>query len=433
VEKSVGISTSESRELESTIKSSLGGQALPSLQSEIRSKLGHEIRLEESLKEKHDFEFDSPDCGLSTHRVYQLQRKYTLNYQDNRFWLWRKKNFTRGFTEWVDNFIMPPAVVAEHDPACNCGPKPATKPLGVVAIAFNNFVIYTEYQVNDEGVVFPRLNSRFSVNGIEDLFGAYINVERQSIPPYVTTLANVRSDTLTGRVHPYRGEFETPKVHEEITERNINFSDVLVVGTGLAAVAWLFLTGKYKRQEPAKIINATASASNPGYVKRKNISIINRAPEELYQYWRDFENLPNIMKHLESVRVTGEGRSHWVAKTPVGTSVEWDAEITEDRPNEYIAWRSLEGADVDNSGSVRFEPATGNRGTIVKVEINYTPPGGALGSLVTKLFSEEPGQQAQESLRTFKQLMEVGEEVISKADLNDADTDDSVRYASAES
>ena len=145
----------------------------------------------------------------------------------------------------------------------------------------------------------------------------------------------------------------------------------------------------------------------------KNSLIINRAPEELYQYWRDFENLPHIMRHLESVRTTGEGRSHWVAKAPAGTTVEWDAEVTEDRPNELIAWRSLEGSQVENSGSVRFEPAPGNRGTIVKVEINYTPPGGALGTLVAKLFGEEPGRQAQESLRAFKQLMETGEVVVS--------------------
>jgi uncharacterized membrane protein len=150
-----------------------------------------------------------------------------------------------------------------------------------------------------------------------------------------------------------------------------------------------------------------------GTTQVKNSLIINRAPEELYQYWHDFENLPRIMHHLESVRVTGAGRSHWVAKAPAGTSVEWDAEVTEDRPNELIAWRSLEGSQVENSGSVRFEPAPGNRGTVVKVEINYTPPGGPLGSLVAKLFGEEPGQQAQESLRCFKQLMETGEVVVS--------------------
>lgn len=150
-----------------------------------------------------------------------------------------------------------------------------------------------------------------------------------------------------------------------------------------------------------------------GTTQVKNSLIINRPQEELYRYWRNFENLPEIMHHLESVKVKGDGRSHWVAKAPAGTSVEWDAEVTEDRTNELIAWRSLEGSDVENSGSVRFEPAPGNRGTIVKVEINYTPPGGALGSLVAKLFGEEPGQQAQESLRTFKQLMETGEVVVS--------------------
>jgi uncharacterized membrane protein len=156
-----------------------------------------------------------------------------------------------------------------------------------------------------------------------------------------------------------------------------------------------------------------SSDAKGGTTQVKNTLIINRAPEELYRYWHDFENLPNIMKHLESVRVRDERRSHWVAKAPAGTSVEWDAEITEDRPNELIAWRSLEGSQVENSGSVRFEPAPGKRGTIVKVELNYTPPGGALGSLVAKLFGEEPGQQAQESLRTFKQLMETGEVTIS--------------------
>jgi uncharacterized membrane protein len=155
------------------------------------------------------------------------------------------------------------------------------------------------------------------------------------------------------------------------------------------------------------------ASAEKGSTRVTNSLIVNRAPEELYQYWHDFENLPRIMRHLESVRVTSERRSHWVAKAPAGTSVEWDAEITEDRPNELISWRSLEGSDVDNSGSVRFEPAPGNRGTIVRVEINYTPPMGALGSLVAKLFGEEPGQQAQEALRCFKQLMETGEVAVS--------------------
>ncbi|MFL6229357.1 MAG: SRPBCC family protein [Pyrinomonadaceae bacterium] len=143
--------------------------------------------------------------------------------------------------------------------------------------------------------------------------------------------------------------------------------------------------------------------------------VINSTPEELYQRWRDFESLPTFMKHLESVKVTGEGRSHWVAKAPAGSTVEWDAEITEDRPNELIAWRSVEGSEVYNAGSVRFEQATGKRGAIVTVDLDYTPPGGLVGAAVAKLFGEEPGGQLNDDLRRFKQIVEVGEVVLSDA------------------
>jgi uncharacterized membrane protein len=163
----------------------------------------------------------------------------------------------------------------------------------------------------------------------------------------------------------------------------------------------------------AQQLGSGNSTTTGGTTQVKKSLIINRAPEELYQFWRDFENLPRIMHHLEAVRVTGETRSHWVAKAPAGTSVEWDAEITQDRPNELIAWRSLEGAEVENSGSVRFEPATGNRGTIVRVEMDYNPPGGVIGEWVAKLTGDDAGQQAQESLRCFKQVMETGEVVVS--------------------
>ena len=130
---------------------------------------------------------------------------------------------------------------------------------------------------------------------------------------------------------------------------------------------------------------------------------------ELYRFWRNFENLPRFMTHLESVTTTGGTRSHWVARGPMGTTVEWDAEITEEREDELIAWRSLPGADVDSRGSVRFSPAPGGRGTIVTVQLEYAPPGGAAGTAVAKLFGEEPSQQIEDDLRRFKQLMEAGE------------------------
>jgi uncharacterized membrane protein len=150
-------------------------------------------------------------------------------------------------------------------------------------------------------------------------------------------------------------------------------------------------------------------ARGAGVIRVAQAVTINRSPEEIYRYWRDFQNLPRFMKHLESVRTTGDRRSHWVAKAPAGRTVEWDAEITEDRPNELIAWRSLEGADVDSVGAVRFERAPGGRGTVVKVEMRHSPPAGAVGATVGKLLGEGLEWEIKNGLRRFKQLMEVGE------------------------
>jgi uncharacterized membrane protein len=147
---------------------------------------------------------------------------------------------------------------------------------------------------------------------------------------------------------------------------------------------------------------------NHGIKIEKSVTV-NKSPEELYSFWRNFSNLPHFMNHLESVRETGPQHSHWVAKAPAGMTVEWDAEIINEQKNELIAWRSLEGASVPNAGSVRFEQAPGNRGCIVRVSLSYEPFGGWLGSGIAKLFGEEPGQQVEEDLRRFKQLMETGE------------------------
>lgn len=155
--------------------------------------------------------------------------------------------------------------------------------------------------------------------------------------------------------------------------------------------------------------NPNVSVGGGQGVKVEKSVTINRSPEELYTYWRNFENLPRFMNHLESVKVEGGSRSHWVAKGPAGSSVEWDAEIYNEKPNEMIAWRSLEGSDVANAGSVHFESAQGGRGTTVRVVLKYDPPAGKLGALVARLFGENPEQQIDEDLRRFKQLMETGE------------------------
>lgn len=144
-------------------------------------------------------------------------------------------------------------------------------------------------------------------------------------------------------------------------------------------------------------------------IKVEKTVTINKPADELYRYWHNFENLPTFMKHLKSVKVHDQKRSHWIANAPLGNSVEWDAEILEDRENEFISWASVEGADVDNSGFVRFQKAPGDRGTEVKIVLEYNPPGGILGATVAKLFGEEPEQQIGDELRRFKMLMEAGE------------------------
>ena len=139
---------------------------------------------------------------------------------------------------------------------------------------------------------------------------------------------------------------------------------------------------------------------------------INASPDEVYARFRQLERLPEFMYHLKSVQVTGEGRSHWVAKGPAGTTVEWDADVVDDVPGKRIAWQSVDDSSVESSGSVVFLPAPGAQGTEVRVVVPYQPPGGALGTLgkvVATLFGEEPNQQLADDLRRLKQLIETGE------------------------
>lgn len=139
-------------------------------------------------------------------------------------------------------------------------------------------------------------------------------------------------------------------------------------------------------------------------IKVEKSVLIRKPPEVLYHFWRNFGNLPEIMNHLKSVKVLDSRRSHWVAKAPAGTTVEWDAEIIKDLQNELISWKSLEGADVDNTGSVHFDRVP--EGTQVRVMIQYNPPGGKVGVAFAKLFGEEPSQQVEDDLNRFKAFME---------------------------
>jgi uncharacterized membrane protein len=135
---------------------------------------------------------------------------------------------------------------------------------------------------------------------------------------------------------------------------------------------------------------------------------VNRAASELFEFWRSLENLPRFMKHMESVKLLDDKRSHWVANSPTG-KLEWDAEIINEHPNELIAWRSCEGGDVEHAGTVRFEPAPAGRGTEVTVQLEYVPTAGVLGRAISKFFGADPAMQIEEDLRRFKAVMETGE------------------------
>jgi uncharacterized membrane protein len=136
---------------------------------------------------------------------------------------------------------------------------------------------------------------------------------------------------------------------------------------------------------------------------------INKPRSELYAFWRDFRNLARFLENIERVDVGDDRRSHWVIKAPAGQTVEWDSQITEDVPDSVIAWESLDGGDIKNTGRIEFSDAAPGRGTLISAEIVYDPPGGDVGKLIAKLFQKEPKMQARRDLRRFKQLMETGE------------------------
>lgn len=153
----------------------------------------------------------------------------------------------------------------------------------------------------------------------------------------------------------------------------------------------------------------SASVQHGAGIKIEKSVTINQPAERLFQFWRDFENLPRFMQHLEAVERLDEQRSHWRAKAPAGMTVEWDAEIITEEPNRLIGWRSVGDSQINNAGSVRFESLPNDRGTLVKVALSYEPPGGIVGSWLAKLFGEEPEIQVEDDLRRFKQMMEAGE------------------------
>lgn len=172
---------------------------------------------------------------------------------------------------------------------------------------------------------------------------------------------------------------------------------------GIAALDVLSAAKLSRRTHPSRTSDGGAFTVSAGVT-------VNHPAQEAYALWRDFARLPEFMTHLRSVSADG---THWVAEAPVKDQVEWDAVIVADEPGRLISWKSTEGADVPNSGSVRFGRAPGDRGTEVLVELTYEPPLGKLGNAVAGMLGQEPRQQVTDDLRRFKQILETGEVVRS--------------------
>lgn len=160
-----------------------------------------------------------------------------------------------------------------------------------------------------------------------------------------------------------------------------------------------------------------AGSTTRGIEVVKAITIA-RTPNEIYRFWRQLDNLPRFMEHLESVESRGDTRSIWKVKGPAGRTVEWEAEVIEDRPGESIAWRSLPGADVSNAGRVEFVTAPGGRGTEVRIHLRYEPPAGVVGRAVAMMFGKDPAHQVGSDLRRLKQVIETGEVMRSDASIH---------------
>jgi uncharacterized membrane protein len=187
-------------------------------------------------------------------------------------------------------------------------------------------------------------------------------------------------------------------------------SSGLALGLLGAGLVYRGATGRCHTYQALGISSAqprerTSIPSGQGVMVEESVTIL-RPANELYAFWRKLENLPQVMQHLVSVREIGTGRSHWVAKGPVG-NVEWDAEIISEREGELIGWRSLEGSAVATAGSVHFN-SVGDRGTEVKVVLSYNPPAGQVGAAIAWLTGNDPKTEIREDLRCFKRLMETG-------------------------
>jgi uncharacterized membrane protein len=187
-----------------------------------------------------------------------------------------------------------------------------------------------------------------------------------------------------------------------------------------AAVIGVGLLDAFASEELATTVpKVMHPAKETGSLRIRRSVTVNRPVEEVYAFWHNFENLPQFMKHLDTVRNTGERRSRWKARTPADmTAVEWDVELVEDRANELIAWRTLGISEITGTGRVQFVVAPGGRGTEVHAEFEYSPPGGRVSAAVARFFRDVPGVTFENDLYLLKQILETGEVVQSDSSIH---------------
>ena len=181
----------------------------------------------------------------------------------------------------------------------------------------------------------------------------------------------------------------------------------LVLGGAGAAIAYRSIQKSGMLGNSMKRLMLHTGASSP--VELAASMTIERPVDEIYNYWHDFQNLPRVLGHIESVQMRDGDQMQWVAQLPGGMNLEWNARLLEDRPNELIAWQSIEGSDIYNEGFVTFRPVFGGEATEMHVRIIYRPPAGQLGARIARFFDTIQQQVIREDLRTFKQRLETGQ------------------------
>jgi uncharacterized membrane protein len=182
-------------------------------------------------------------------------------------------------------------------------------------------------------------------------------------------------------------------------------------GPAAAAVLGVTIADLVCAQQLSAVPERAPAQSRRFHLER--VVTIAKPIEHVYRFWSDLSNLPRVTRSVEAIEQFENGRSHWRVRTPAGVAIEWDAEITEDRENERLAWRTTSGR-VSHSGSVTFRPAPGARGTELRVRLDYEPPGGAVGAGMAWLLDGTLERQIQDDLRRCKQYLETGEVMLSE-------------------